>query len=393
VSMPRRRRRKLWEVFIWIMQQPPPQVDAMQPYVFELSGNPSAAHSYGQRSKAPVGPAHHYASVLLNCAPDEVFFTASGTESNNTVVKGVADACGNRGNHIICSQIEHSAVLEPCRYLAKRGFEVSFIPVDGSGLIDPEEVKRHITGRTILISLMLANNEVGTIQPVKEVGNIARDHGIPFHSDAVQAFGHIPIDVDEMRLNYLSVSAHKCYGPKGIGALYLRKGSPFTPLLHGGGQERGRRSGTHNIPGIAGFAKAMELAHLEMADSNDRIGSLRQRLMNGLLEECSGVRINGNPARMLQHIISVTFNGVDNQELLKALDREGIYISRGAACGARRDAPSHVLLAMGMSLEQANSTVRLSLGKWNTEEEIDEAVDVISKQVMQLKEKTSRAPL
>lgn len=368
-------------------------IEAMQPYFFELSGNPSAAHSYGQRSRAPVGPAHHYASLLLNCAPDEVFFTASGTESNNTVIKGVADACGNKGNHIICSQIEHSAVLEPCRFLAKRGFEVSFIPVDGNGLIDPERVKKHITGRTILISLMLANNEVGTIQPVKEVGAIARDHGIPFHSDAVQAFGHIPIDVDEMCLNYLSVSAHKCYGPKGIGALYLRKGSPFTPLLHGGGQERGRRSGTHNIPGMAGFAKAMELAYLEMEDNIDRISSLRQRLINGLLEDCSGVQIHEAPVLMLQHIISVTFHGVNNQELLKALDNEGIYISRGAACGAKRDAPSHVLMAMEMSLEQANSTVRLSLGKWNTEKEIDEAVDVISKQVMKLREKTSGTPL
>ncbi len=363
----------------------PEAIEAMQPYFFELSGNPSAAHSYGQRSKAPVGPAHRNASMMLNCAGDEVFFTASGTESNNTVIKGVADACRDKGNHIICSQIEHSAVLEPCRYLEKRGYQISFVRADGTGLVDPEEVKKSITRQTILISVMLANNEVGTIQPVAEIGRIAREHEILFHTDAVQAFGHIPIDVDTMYLNFLSVSAHKCYGPKGIGALYQRKGSPFTPLLHGGGQERGRRSGTHNIPGIAGFAKAMELARLEMNDNHERIGRLRQKLITGLLDKCPGIRVNETPERTLRHIISITFKGVNNQELLTALDKEGIYISRGAACGAGSNKPSHVLLAMGMSPEEANSTIRLSLGKWNTDDEMDEAADVISKTVLRLR--------
>jgi cysteine desulfurase len=327
---------------------------------------------------------------LLGCAGDEVFFTASGTESDNTVIKGVADASRERGNHIICSRIEHSAVLEPCRFLAKRGYKVSFIPVDSHGLIDPDEVKKAITGKTILISVMHANNEVGTIQPVSEIGRIAREYGVTFHTDAVQSFGHIPINVDEMCLDYLSMSAHKCYGPKGIGALYQRKGSPFTPLFHGGGQERGRRSGTHNIPGIAGFARAMELAYLEMDRQNAYLGTLRKRLIEGLNENCAGVRVTGHPERMLQHIVSVTFEGVDNQELLKGLDAEGIYISRGPACGAGRDDPSHVLLAMGMTPEQANSTVRLSLGKWNTEEEIDEAVIVIAKIAIKLRNKENR---
>lgn len=366
----------------------PEAIEAMQPYFFELSGNPSAAHSYGsQRSKAPVGPAHRNASVLLGCAGDEVFFTASGTESNNTVIKGVADARRETGNHLICSQIEHSAVLEPCRYLEKRGYQISFVPVDGNGLVDPDEVRKVITGNTILISIMHANNEVGTIQPIADIGRIAREHGITFHTDAVQSFGHVPINVDGMCLDYLSMSAHKCYGPKGIGALYQRKGSPFTPLFHGGGQERGRRSGTHNIPGIAGFAKAMELAHLEVDSNNRYMNKLRQRLINGLKEKCDDVRFNGHQGRTLQHIINVTFVGVDNQELLRELDKEGIYISRGAACGASRDDPSHVLLAMGMTPEQANSTVRLSLGKWNTEDEIDEAVTIISRIVFELRKK------
>ncbi|MBN2238853.1 MAG: cysteine desulfurase [Dehalococcoidales bacterium] len=357
----------------------PEAIEAMQPFFFELSGNPSAGHSYGnQRSKAPVGPAHGNASKLLGCAGDEVFFTASGTESNNTVIKGVADACRERGNHLICSQIEHSAVLEPLRFLAKRGYEASFVPVDGTGMVDPDAVKKAITPKTILISIMHANNEVGTIQPLPEIGRIAREHGITFHTDAVQSFGHVPINVDEMCLDYLSVSAHKCYGPKGIGALYQRKGSPFTPLFHGGGQERGRRSGTHNIPGIAGFTKAMELAREEMESNIEYFKKLRQRLVNGLGEKCDGVRINGNAKQLLDHIVSITFEGVNNQELLMELDNEGIYISKGAACGASRDDPSHVLLAMGMTPEEAHSSVRLSLGKWNTEDEIDEAVSVIA---------------
>ncbi len=357
----------------------PEAVEAMQPYFFELSGNPSAAHSFGQRSKAPVGPAHRNASLLLGCAGDEVFFTASGTESNNTVIKGVADAGRNRGNHIICSSVEHSAVLEPCRYLAQRGYDISFLPVDGTGRIDPDEVRKAITGKTILISIMHANNETGTIQPIQEIGRIAREYTVPFHTDAVQSFGHIPLNVDEMNLDYLSVSAHKCYGPKGIGALYMRKGSPFTPLLHGGGQERGRRSGTHNIPGIAGFAKAMELASAEIESNAAFFSRLRKRLISALSERCNDITINGDEKHMLQHIVSVTLKNVNNQELLTELDKEGIYISRGAACGASRDAPSHVLLAMGMSPEKANSTVRLSLGKWNTGEEIDEAAEVLAK--------------
>jgi cysteine desulfurase len=284
----------------------PEAVEAMRPYFFELSGNPSAAHSYGQRSKAPVGPAHRNASMMLNCAGDEVFFTASGTESNNTVIKGVADACRDKGNHIICSQIEHSAVLEPCRYLEKRGYQVSFVRADGTGLVDPDEIKKSITSQTILNRDARQYKVVGTIQLVAEIGRNAREHDILFHTDAVQAFGHIAIDVDMMHLNFLSVSAHKCYGPKGIGALYQRKGSPFTPLLHGGGQERGRRSGTHNIPGIAGFAKAMELARLEMNDNHERIGRLRQKLVTGLLEKCPGIRVNEKRRREPSGTLSVS---------------------------------------------------------------------------------------
>jgi cysteine desulfurase len=355
----------------------PEAIEAMLPYFRVLSGNPSAAHSYGQRSKAPVGPAHGNAAALLSCAGDEVIFTASGTESNNTVIKGVADAQKEKGNHIICSQIEHSAILEPCRYLARRGFQVSFVPPDGHGIIDPDELRKAITGKTVLISIMHANNEVGTIQPIPEIGRIAGEFGIPFHTDAVQSFGYVPLNVAEMGVNYLSISAHKCYGPKGIGGLYIRKGSPYTPLLHGGGQEQGRRSGTHNIPGIAGFAKAMELARAEMETNTAFLFQLRLRLIDGLIGRCTGVSINGHLDFTLPHIISVTFAGVNNEELLRALDAEGIYISRGAACGAARKEPSHVLLAMGLTAEQVHNTVRFSLGKWNTEAEIDEVINII----------------
>jgi cysteine desulfurase len=363
----------------------PEAIEAMLPYFRELSGNPSAAHSYGQKSKAPVGPAHSNAATLLGCAGDEVIFTGSGTESNNTIIKGVADAQRGNGDHIICSAIEHSSILEPCRYLAQRGFRVTYIPVDGRGFIDPDEVRKTITAKTILISVMHANNEVGTIQPITEIGRIARERGIPFHTDAVQSFGHVPLKVDELGVNYLSMSAHKCYGPKGVGALYIRKESPYIPLLHGGGQERGRRSGTHNIPGIAGFSKAMELAHTEMKTNMEFLLRLRRRFVSGLTGNCQGIKINGHPDNVLPHIISVTFPGVNNQALLEALDAEGIYNSRGAACGAARKEPSHVLLAMGFSPEQTHNTVRLSLGKWNTEKEIDEVIKIIPPIVRKLK--------
>jgi cysteine desulfurase len=355
----------------------PEAVKAMEPYYRELSGNPSAWHSYGQRSKAPVEPAHGNASALLGCAGDEVIFTSSGTESNNTIIKGAAEAQRSKGSHIITTAIEHSSVLEPCRYLMQHGFQVSFIPVDKYGTVDPDAVKKAVTGRTILISVMAANNEVGTLQPVPEIGDIAREYGIPLHTDAVQSFGHMPLNVDALRVNYLSVSAHKMYGPKGIGALYIRKDSPYTPLLHGGGQERGRRSGTHNIPGIAGFSKAMELARTEMEANQRYVSKLRSRLIGGIKDNCRGVKINGHPEQVLPHIASVTFPGVNNQALLEALDAEGIYISRGAACGAGRKNPSHVLVAMGLSPELAHNTVRLSLGKWNTEEEIDEVIRIL----------------
>jgi cysteine desulfurase len=355
----------------------PEAVAAMEPYYRELSGNPSASHSYGQKSKAPVGPAHNNAGALLSCAGEEVIFTGSGTESNNTVIKGVAEAQRIRGDHIICTAIEHSSVLEPCRYLVNHGYKVSLVSPDGGGTIDPAEVKKAITGKTVLISVMHANNEVGTIQPVAEIGLIAHEHDIPFHTDAVQSFGHIPINVNEMGVNYLSISAHKCYGPKGVGALYIRKGSPYTPLIHGGGQERGRRSGTHNIPGIAGFAKTMELVIKDMKANAEYLRELRRHFIDVLTGIDSDVKINGSSRHVLPHIISVTFRGVNNQSLLEALDAEGIYISRGAACGAGRKEPSHVLLAMGLSPEQTNCTVRFSLGKCNTKDEIDEVMRVL----------------
>lgn len=367
----------------------PEVVEAMRPYFAELSGNPSAAHSYGQQSKAPVGPAHKAAAALLNCEPVNVFFTGNGTEANNTVIKGVADALRDKGNHIITTSIEHSSVLEPCRFLARRGCRVTELPVDACGMVDPDHVRRAIDTETILISVMHANNEVGTLQPVEEIGRIAREHGILLHTDAVQSFGHTPYSVDAMQVDFLTASAHKLYGPKGIGFVYMRKGVSCTPLLHGGGQERGRRSGTHNIPGIAGFGKAMEIARGEQAFKSETLQSLRRYLIQGLAGNCNGLRINGEPQRTLPHIISLTVEGVNNSQLLHALDEEGIFISRGAACGAASHDPSHVLLAMGMSLEQAHQTVRLSLGKNTSMTQLDEVIAVFPVIVAKLRRDAS----
>jgi len=354
-------------------------IEAMLPYMYEYSGNPSSRHSFGDLSKKAMLNAHVKVAGNVGAAGDEIIFTGSGTEAINTVLKGVVEAAGKKDCHIITSAIEHHAVIETCKYLAKRGCRITYLPVDNRGMVDPDEVKKAITDKTVLISIMHVNNEIGTIQPIAEIGRIANTYSIPFHSDSVQAVGHLEVDVNDLGINFLSMSAHKLYGPKGVGALVIRKGSTIMPLLHGGGQERGLRSGTPNVPGVVGFSKALELALLEMAEENKKNWSLRKKLIEGLEEFASEVHINGHPTETVPHIINVCFKGTSNEELMRALDQEGIFVSKGAACGSAYEEPSHVLTAMGLTPEEAHNSIRLSLGRWSTEDDIDLLLDVISR--------------
>lgn len=355
----------------------PEVVAAMTPYFFDFSGNPSSRHSYGHKSKESMLGAHAKVAGIIGCAPDEIIFTGSGTEADNCVIKGVADAAETKGRHLITSAIEHHAVLRCCKYLAERGYQITYLPVDSYGMVDPDEVRKAITRETILISIMYANNEVGTLQPISEISEIARSAGVLFHSDGVQALGHMPVNIEKIGVDFFSMSAHKFYGPKGVGACYIRRNSLFTPLLHGGGQERGLRSSTPNVPGVAGFSKALELVIDELDEGTRHLNSLRKRLLDGLQNSVDDLHINGHGTKAVPHIINIRVNGVDNDALIDALDKEGIYISKGAACGSAYTEPSHVLLAMGLSAEQALNSVRFSLGKWNTEEEIDYVLDVL----------------
>ena len=354
-------------------------IAAMVPYMNEFCGNPSSRHSYGNKSKKSMLDAHVKVAGILGVAGDEIIFTGSGTEAINTAIKGVVDAAAKEGCHIITSAIEHHAVLETCKYLAGKSCKITSLPVDSTGMVDPDEVRKAITNKTVLISIMQVNNEIGTVQPIAEIGTIAKDCGIPLHTDSVQAVGHLHVDANELGVDFLSMSAHKFYGPKGVGALVIRKNSSMAPLLHGGGQERGLRSGTPNVPGVAGFSKALELAVLEMDEEAERLASLRKKLLEGLDDRVPGFRINGHPTKTVPHIINICFEGINNEELMQALDQEGIYVSKGAACGSAYNRPSHVLTALGLSPEQAHNSIRLSLGRWNTEADIDHFLEVISR--------------
>lgn len=355
----------------------PEVVDAMVPYMSEFYGNPSSRHSFGGLSKKSMMDSHALVAGALGAAGNEIIFTGSGTEAINTVIKGVVGA--KRGCHIITSAIEHHAVMETCQYLANRGCRITKLPVDSTGIVDPDDVRKAITGETALVSIMHVNNEIGTIQPIAEIGRIAKTCGVAFHTDSVQAVGHLPVDVNELEVDFLSMSAHKFYGPKGVGALIVRENSTIVPLLHGGGQERGLRSGTPNVPGVVGICKALELAILEMDEQAKHLTFLRKKLLEGLYARVPGVRLNGHPTQTVPHIINACFEGVNNEELMQALDREAIYVSKGAACGSAYVKPSHVLTAMGLSSEQAHNSIRLSLGRWNTESDVDHFLDVVSR--------------
>ena len=355
----------------------PDVVETMMPYFTDAFGNPSSSYSYGQEAKAAVEKARYKVATLIGAHSEEVVFTSGGTEADNFAVKGLAYANKHKGNHIITIPIEHHAVIEPCKFLETEGFTVTRLPVDEHGLVDPQNVAKNITSRTILISIMHANNDIGTIEPIAEIGKIAREKGVYFHTDAVQTAGHISIDVDELGVDLLSISAHKLYGPKGIGALYVKRGTKLTPFMHGGSQEEGKRASTENVPSIVGFGKAAELAADNMSQETKRLASLRDKLIEGLREQIDGIRLNGHPAKRLPHNVHVSVDSIDGESVIQELDSNGICASTGSACNSSRPELSHVLLALGCSPEQVRGSLRFTLGLETSEEDIELVLGVL----------------
>jgi len=351
--------------------------EAMVPYLKDQWGNPSSIHWAGRGTKKPMEDAREQVCKLLNCAPLELIFTSSGTEGDNHAIKGIAYAKKDKGNHIITTKVEHPAVLNTCKYLQKEGFEVTYLDVDSEGMIDLEVLKAAITPKTILITVMYANNETGVLFPIKEIGDIAKAAGVTFHTDAVQAAGKIPIDTQKLNVDLLTISGHKLYGPKGIGALYARRGVRIVPLIHGGHHERNRRGGTENVAGIIGMGKAAEIALKDLDAEVAHLKALRDRLEKGMAERIPHIKVNGNPEMRLPNTSNISFEFVEGESLLLGLDMKGIAASSGSACTSGSLEPSHVLLALGMSHEMSHGSVRFSLGKSNTIEEIDYLLEIM----------------
>lgn len=351
--------------------------DAMVPFLKEQWGNPSSIHWAGRGAKKAVEDAREQVCKLLNCSPLELVFTSSGTEADNHAIKGLAYAKKDKGNHIITTKVEHPAVLNTCKYLSKEGFEATYLDVDGDGLIDLEALKKAITPKTILITMMFANNETGVLFPVKEIGDIAKERGVTFHTDAVQAAGKIPIDLQKLNIDLLAISGHKLYGPKGIGALFMRRGVRLIPLIHGGHHERNRRGGTENVAGIIGLGKAAEIALRDMDKEITHLKMLRERLEKGITAKVPHVKINGHIEKRLPNTANISFEFVEGESLLLNLDMKGIAASSGSACTSGSLEPSHVLTSMGLSHELSHGSVRFSLGKSNTVEDIDFLIEVM----------------
>jgi len=363
----------------------PEVVKAMLPYFTDAFGNPSSIHSYGQEAKGAIEEVRVKVANLIGARDEEIIFTSGGTEADNFALKGVAYANESKGNHVITSCIEHHAVIETCKFLERRGFRITYLPVDEYGLVDPSDVKKAITNKTILISVMHANNEMGTVEPIAEIGGIAKEAGIYFHTDAVQTAGHMPVDVNELGVDLLSMSAHKLYGPKGVGALYIRKGTKLVPFMHGGEQERRRRASTENIPGIVGLGRAVELAQEEVSEEAERLTCLRDKLIDGLLERIDHICLNGHPIMRLPNNVNISVDYVEGESMVLNLDLEGICVSTGSACSSSSLEPSHVLLALGLSHERAHGSLRFSLGKWTSEEEIEQVLDALPRIVAKLR--------
>lgn len=353
----------------------PEVFDAMKPYFTEFYGNPSSIYSFAGNSKKAVEDARKTIADFLGARTEEIYFTGGGSESDNWALKATADAYANKGKHIITSKIEHHAILHTCEYLEKKGFEVTYLDVDENGFVNPADVEKAIRPDTILVSIMTANNEIGTIEPIAEIGKIAKDHGVLFHTDAVQAFGHIPMNVDEMNIDMLSASGHKINGPKGIGIMYIRKGVKIGSFVHGGAQERQRRAGTHNVPGIVGIGKAVELARDNMKERMEYETKLRDHLISRVMEEIHYAKLNGDKVKRLPNNVNVCFRFIEGESMLILLDQNGVCGSSGSACTSGSLDPSHVLLAIGLPHEIAHGSLRLTLSEKNTMEEVDFTVD------------------
>lgn len=358
--------------------------DAMRACLTETFGNPSSAHAYGWAAREAVEAARLQVAALLNALPEEIIFTSGGTESNNTVIRGIAEARGKQGGHVITSAVEHPGVLEPCRWLAARGFRVTVLPVDAAGRVDPADVAAALSDDTILVTVMLANNEVGTLQPVAEIAALAHARGVPVHTDAVQAMGKVPVDVRALGVDYLSVAGHKMYAPKGVGLLYQRQGTHLPPFMLGAGHERGRRAGTENVLEIVGLGVAAEVAARDMADNVAAMRRTRDRLYRALTDRLDGVRRNGNPDHGLPNTLSLGFEDVQANVLLERI-RDRVAASAGAACHADEVTLSPVLAAMQVPVAYAAGTLRLSTGKSTTDAEVDEAAAVIVEAVLALR--------
>ncbi len=361
-------------------------LQAMLPYFTEKYSNPSSIYQGAQISRGDIDLARSQVAGLLNANPSEIVFTSGGTESNNTVIKGVAIALKEKGNHIITSRIEHHAVLNPCEYLKINGYDVTFLPVDKYGLVDPDNLKKAIRKDTILITIIYANNEIGIIEPLEEVGRIAQECDIYFHTDAVQAVGKIPVDVKKINVNFLSLSGHKIYGPKGTGALYIKNDSKCLPLLQGGHHEKYRRAGTENVPGIIGLGKACEIIGNESSTYCKKIKALMEKLRESLLSSIPDIEINSYPEKSLCNTLNISIKGIKSQDALMMLDRKGFCISSGSACSTGLPEPSHVLKALNLSDELISGTLRISLGKFNTEKEITLLLKTLSQIVKKLRD-------
>ena len=357
-------------------------LDAMIDFFNKKFGNASSLHSWGREAKEALEKSREKVAALINADADEIVFTGGGTESDNMAIKGIAFMHGK--GHIITSKIEHPAVLETCKYLEKKGFDVTYLPVDKYGMVNPEDVEKEIRDDTILITIMHANNEIGTIEPIEEIGKIAKKNNIVFHTDAVQTVGKISIDVKKMNVDMLSISSHKIYGPKGVGALYIKRGIKIEPILHGGGHEKGLRSSTENISGIVGFAKACEIAMKKMKEDAERMKKLRDKIIKNVLE-IEEAYLTGHPEKRLPNHASFYFRGIEGESLILMLDSYGIAASTGSACSSKKLQPSHVLLAIGLKPEEAHGSLRITLGRENKEEEIDYFLDVIPKVIEKLR--------
>ena len=355
----------------------PEALAAMLPCFGQVYGNASSIHSFGREARKRLEDARRRVAACLGAKPNEIYFTSGGTESDNWAIKGAAFANREKGNHIITTQIEHHAVLHTCQWLEKQGFEVTYLPVEEYGLVNPADVEAAITDRTILISVMAANNEIGTLEPIAEIGRIAKAHKVLFHCDAVQAVGAIPVNVEDWHVDMLSISGHKFHGPKGVGALYIRTGARVEQFMHGGAQERGRRATTENLPGIVGLAAALERACAHMEENSCRLTAMRDRLIRGILDAIPYTRLNGHPVKRLPGNVNVSVRFIEGEAMLLRLDLAGISASSGSACTSGSLDPSHVLLAIGLPHEIAHGSLRLSLGDCNTEEQVDEVLRVL----------------